>query len=113
MPIVIHWDWEGHSASKPLQSSCTETLLAPRAVLRAAARAIQIFAVFIFEYGASIRNMRKFAPFEKEKDVCVSLTMNLLMVANTCTTIEHVLSLVRTLISPIKAGISARLLAFH
>ena len=33
-------------------------------MLRAAARAIQIFTVFIFEYGASIRNIRKFAPFE-------------------------------------------------
>ena len=64
MPIAIHWDWEGHSASKPLQSSCAETLLAPRTVLRAAARAIQIFTVFIFEYGASIRNIRKFAPFK-------------------------------------------------
>ena len=64
MPTAIHWDWEGHSASKPLQNSCTETLLAPRSALRAAARAVQIFAVFIFEYGASIRNIRKFAPFE-------------------------------------------------
>ena len=58
MPIAIHWDWEGHSASKPLQSSCTETLLAPRTALRAAARAVQIFAVFIFEYGASFRNTK-------------------------------------------------------
>ena len=58
MPIVIHWDWEGHSISKPLQSSCTERLLAPRTVLRAAAHAVQIFAVFIFEYGASIRNIQ-------------------------------------------------------
>ena len=64
MPIVIHWDWEGHSVSKPLQSSCTETLLAPRTALRAAAHAVQIFTVFIFEYGVSIRNIRKFAPFE-------------------------------------------------
>ena len=64
MPIAIHWDWRGYSASKPLQSSCTETLLAPRTALRAAACAVQIFAVFIFKYGASIRNIRKFAPFE-------------------------------------------------
>ena len=66
MPIAIHWDWEGHSASKPLQStcSCTETLLAPQTALQATARAVQIFAVFIFEYGASIRNIQKFAPFE-------------------------------------------------
>ena len=64
MPIAIHWDWEGHSALKPLQSSCTETLLAPRTAVRAAARATQIFAVFIFEYRASIRNIQKFAPFE-------------------------------------------------
>jgi len=64
MPIAIHWDWRGYSASKPLQSSCIETLLAPRTALRAAACAVQIFAVFIFEYGASIRNIRKFAPFE-------------------------------------------------
>ena len=64
MPIAIHWYWEGHSALKPPQSNCTETLLAPQTALRAAARAVQIFAVFIFEYGASIRNIRKFAPFE-------------------------------------------------
>ena len=64
MAIAIHWDWEGHSASKPLQSSCTETLLAPRTALRAAARAVQIFVVFIFKYEASIQNIRKFAPFE-------------------------------------------------
>ena len=64
MPIVIHWDWEGHSVSKPLQSSCTETLLVPRTALRAATRAVQIFAVFIFEYGASIQNIQKFAPFK-------------------------------------------------
>ena len=49
------------AASNPLQSSYTETLLAPHT---AAACAVQIFAVFIFEYGASIRNIRKFAPFE-------------------------------------------------
>ena len=29
MVIAIHWDWEGHSTLKPLQSSCTVTLLAP------------------------------------------------------------------------------------
>ena len=48
MPIVIHWYKEGHSALKPLQSSCTETLLAPWTPLRAAASAVQIFAVFFF-----------------------------------------------------------------
>ena len=64
MPIAIYWDWEGHSALKPLQSSSTETLLAPQTALRAAAHAIQIFTVFIFEYGVSIQNIRKFAPFE-------------------------------------------------
>ena len=46
MPIAIHWDWEGHSTSKPLQSSCTETLLAPRTALRPAARAVQICSFY-------------------------------------------------------------------
>jgi len=31
-----------------------KVVLAPRTALRAAARAVQIFAVFIFEYGVSI-----------------------------------------------------------
>ena len=30
LPKALHWDREVHSASKPLQSSCTVTLLAPR-----------------------------------------------------------------------------------
>ena len=55
MPITI----QGHSALKPLQSRCTETLIAPHT---AAACAVRIFAVFIFEYGVSIWNRRKFAP---------------------------------------------------
>ena len=46
MPIVIHWNWEGHSTSKTLQISCKETLLAPRTALQAAAHGIHIFTVF-------------------------------------------------------------------
>ena len=63
MPIAIHWDWEGHSTSKPLQSSCVEALLAC-VHHTAAACAVQIFAVFIFEYGVSIQNIQKFPQFE-------------------------------------------------
>ena len=51
--------WEVTMSTKT--SSCRETLLASHTV---AARAVQIFTVFIFEYGASIWNIQKFAPFE-------------------------------------------------
>ena len=57
MPIAIHWDLEGHSASRPLQSSLklhSKQLPAP----------FNFFAVFIFKHGASIQNVQKFAPFE-------------------------------------------------
>ena len=59
--LFLRRDWEGHSALKPHQSSCTETLLAPHTV---AACAIQIFAAFIFEHGANIQNIQKSAPFK-------------------------------------------------
>ena len=63
MPIAIHWDWEGHSASKPLQSSCTEILLAPRTALWAAARAVQICS-FYFRIQSEHSKYTKFAPFK-------------------------------------------------
>ena len=60
--LFLRRDWEGHSTLKPLQSSCTETLLAPHTV---AACAVQIFAAFIFEYGANIRNIKKNCTIQK------------------------------------------------
>ena len=64
MPIVIHWDWEGHSVLKPLQSSCNRDIVITSNCASRSCPCCSNFQRFIFEYGASIQNLRNFAPLE-------------------------------------------------